>query len=128
MLKIRLQRVGRKKQPYFRFVLTESTNSTKSGKFNEVLGFFDFRENGKHSIDAEKVKYWISKGAQISDTVHNYLVAEKIIEGKKRNVLPRKSPIKKDEQQATDNKQPVADVPKETTPVAEETPKEEVKV
>src|SRR3989344_8254132 len=98
MLMIRLQRIGRKNQPYFRFVLTESQNSTKSGKFHEVLGFFDFRKGGKHSIDGEKVKYWISKGAQVSDTVHNYLVTEKIIEGKKKNVLPRRNPIKqKDE-------------------------------
>jgi small subunit ribosomal protein S16 len=94
MLMIRLQRIGRKNQPYFRFVLTESQNSTKSGKFHEVLGFFDFRKEGKHSINADKVKHWMSKGAQLSDTVHNYLVAEKIIEGKKKNVLPRKSPVK----------------------------------
>ena len=43
MLKIRLQRVGRKHEPAFRLVLTDSKNSTKSGKFLEVLGSHDFR-------------------------------------------------------------------------------------
>ncbi|OHA16034.1 MAG: 30S ribosomal protein S16 [Candidatus Taylorbacteria bacterium RIFCSPLOWO2_12_FULL_43_20] len=91
---IRLQRVGRKNQPYFRFVLTESRNSTKSGKFSEVLGFFDFRKNGQHSINAERVKFWMEKGATPTDTVHNYLVKSGIIQGKKRNVASKKNTVK----------------------------------
>lgn len=93
MLKIRLQRVGRKHQPIFRVVLTDSKNSTKSGKCAETLGVFDHTAHTK-KINAERVKYWISKGAQPSVTIHNYLISEKIIEGKKKNALPKHRPIK----------------------------------
>ena len=96
MLMIRLQRVGRKHEPVFRLVLTDSKNGPKSGKAVEVLGSYDARKGkGTNHVDGEKVKYWISKGAQVSDTVHNFLVKEKIIEGKKKNVLPKKSPTVK---------------------------------
>ena len=44
-------------------------------------------------IDAAKAKEWLAKGVQPSDTVHNILVGQKVIEGKKINVLPKKSPI-----------------------------------
>ena len=44
-------------------------------------------------IDADKAKDWLSKGVQPSDTVHNILVGQKVIEAPKKNVLPKKSPI-----------------------------------
>ena len=98
MLKIRLQRVGRKHEPSFRLVLTDSKNGPKSGKYQEVLGWYDVRRDNKaEQIDTERVKYWMSKGAQVSETVHNFLVEKKIVVGKKINKLPRKSPIKKEE-------------------------------
>ena len=105
MLKIRLQRVGRTHHFSYRIVLTDSRNATQSGRYLEVLGTFDPKADTK-VIDAEKVRHWISKGAQVTPTLHNLLITEKIIEGKKINVLPRKSPIKKE-----------GDV-KEATPVA----------
>ena len=90
MLIIRLQRVGRVHEPSFRIVLTDSKFGPKSGKSVEVLGSYDARKGkGNNHVDGEKVKYWISKGAQVSDTVHNYLVSEKILTGKKINVLPK---------------------------------------
>ena len=95
MLKIRLQRVGRKHEPAFKVVLTDSKNSTKSGRFIEVLGSHDFRFD-KPEVKADRVKYWISKGAQVSNTMHNLLVDLKVIEGKKINVLPKKTPQKKE--------------------------------
>lgn len=97
MLKIRLQRVGRKNIPTFRVVLTDSKNSTKSGRFLEVLGSYDTRDDKNKKVDLERVKYWISKGAKLSGTLHNFLVGTKAIEGKKINVLPKKRPIKKEE-------------------------------
>lgn len=97
MLMIRLQRVGRKHEPTFRLVLTDSKNSTKSGKYLEVLGSYDPRkENKLEQFDVVKIKEHMSKGAKLSDTVHNFLVSKKAIEGKKKNVLPKKTPIKKD--------------------------------
>lgn len=96
MLKIRMQRVGRKHEPVFRLVLTDSKNSPKSGKFLEILGSFDARRGEDAKFDEEKVKYWIGKGTQVSDTVHNILIEKKVISGKKINKLPKKSPIIKE--------------------------------
>lgn len=94
---IRLQRVGRKHEPVFRLVLTDSKNSTKSGKYIEVLGSYDPRnENKLEQFDVEKIKKHMANGAQLSDTVHNFLVTRKAIEGKKRNALPKKTAIKKE--------------------------------
>lgn len=93
MLKIRLQRVGRKHEPTFRVVLTDSKNSTKSGKFHEILGFYDPRKKNE-AVKADRITEWMAKGAQVSDTVYNLLVSHKILEGKKKNSLPRKAPYK----------------------------------
>jgi small subunit ribosomal protein S16 len=98
MLKIRLQRIGRKNDPSFRAVLTDSKNSTKSGRFLEILGTYNPKakdDAAKKSLNGDRIKYWISKGAQTSDTMHNFLVHDKIIEGKKVNVLPKKKPTVK---------------------------------
>ena len=93
MLKIRLQRIGRKNNPSFRVVLTDSKNSTKSGKFKEIMGSYN-PKSGEVLFKADRIKYWMSMGAQVSDTVHNFLVHQKMIEGKKKNVLSKKSPTK----------------------------------
>lgn len=117
MLRIRLQRVGRRHEPVFRVVLTESQNSTKSGRVKEILGSYDPRFN-KSTVDGERVKYWISVGAQPTDTMHNLLITNKVISGKKVNVLPRKSPIKKEEP-AVANDAPKAEVKAEAAPKVE---------
>ncbi len=112
MLKIRMQRVGRKHEPAFRLVLTDSKNSPKSGKFLEILGNYDARRGDEAKFDEARIKHWMGNGAQTSDTVHNMLVDKKIISGKKINKLPKKSPIKK-ESEATEE---VAQTPKAETP------------
>lgn len=100
--------MGRKNIPVFRIVLTESQNSAKSGRYLEVLGTYDPVHNIKE-IDAEKVKDWMKKGAQLSNTVYNFLIDKKIIEGKKVNALPKKKPIKKEEKEGDKGaKTPVA--------------------
>lgn len=119
MLKIRLQRVGRTNVPRFRVVLTDSRNSTKSGKFKEILGSYN-PVLDKKEVNEERVKYWLSQGAQPSGTVHNFFVSKKIIDGKKINVLPKKRPIKKEEEAKAEA------VPAQTAP-AVEMPKEEAK-
>ncbi|MBP9839832.1 MAG: 30S ribosomal protein S16, partial [Candidatus Pacebacteria bacterium] len=93
MLKIRLQRIGRKNDPAFRAVLTDSKNSTKSGKFLEIVGMYNPKTK-QNDFKADRIKYWMSKGAQLSPTMHNFLVHNKVIEGKKVNVLSRKKPTK----------------------------------
>jgi small subunit ribosomal protein S16 len=101
MLKIRLQRVGRKHEPTFRVVLTDSKNSTKSGRFHEILGSYDPRKKTE-VFAGDRIKEWMGKGAQLSGTVHNLLVSHKIIEGKKINVLPKKSPVVDEEKIAAE--------------------------
>jgi small subunit ribosomal protein S16 len=98
MLIIRLQRTGRKHEPTFRVVLTDSKNGPKSGKYLKNLGWYDTRlkNDAAKQLDVEAVKHWISKGAKLSLTLHNFFISEKVITGKKLNALPRKSPIKKD--------------------------------
>src|SRR3989338_643630 len=100
MLKIRLQRIGRKNDPAFRAVLTDSKNSTKSGKFLEILGTYNPKA-GLTDFKTDRMKYWIAKGAKPTDTMHKFLVHQKAIEGKKINVLPKKKPtIKRKELKA----------------------------
>jgi len=118
---IRLQRVGRKHEPVFRLILTDSKNSAKTGKFLEILGNFDARRKEQSEFEAEKIKHWISKGVKLSDTVHNLLIDKKIITGKKINKLPKKSPIKDEISQKveTANSVPAQKVKKETTETVE---------
>ncbi|HTK33285.1 MAG TPA: 30S ribosomal protein S16 [Candidatus Paceibacterota bacterium] len=97
MLIIRLQRTGRKHEPTFRVVLTDSKNGPKSGKYLKNLGWYDSRlKNKADQLDTEAIKHWVANGAKLSDTLHNFLVSQKVITGKKVNVLPKKTPIKKD--------------------------------
>jgi len=96
MLMIRLQRTGRTNDPSFRVVLTDRRNSPKSQNFVEILGNYEVKK-GVLVVDKEKVLHFIKMGAQVSPTMHNLLISQKIISGKKINVLPRKSPIKKAE-------------------------------
>ncbi len=95
MLKIRLQRVGRKHEPTFRVVLTDSENSTKSGRLKEVLGSYDPRKT-KDLLKTDRIRYWLEKGALPTGTAHNLFVTHKIIDAPKINVLPRKKPIVKE--------------------------------
>ncbi len=121
MLMIRLQRVGRKHEPAFRLVLTDRRNSTKSGKYLAMLGSYDPRKKNEQ-FDADAIKDWISKGAKLSVTAHNLLVANKIIEGKKINALPKKTVEKKEEPVAGEPAAPQAaaeSAPEDTVPQAE---------
>ena len=94
---IRLQRTGRVHEPTFRVVLTDSKNGPKSGKYLKNLGWYDTRiKNKPEQMDTEAIKHWVSKGAQLSVTLHNYLVHNKVIVGKKKNALPLRTPIKKE--------------------------------
>lgn len=120
MLKIRLARIGRKNDPSFRVVVTESTRGPKSGKYVEVLGNYNPKMDSV-VIDGERAKHWISAGAQVSDTVHNLLVGQGVIEGKKVNVLPKKSPIVKEAEEGAEA--PAAEEAPTEAP-AEETPAE----
>ncbi len=129
MITIRLFRIGKKRQPSYKIVVTDKKNSPSGGRFIDEVGFYDPITKNR-SIDGEKVKYWVSKGASVSDTVHNLLVKEGVIEEKKR---PKHNiPEKKEEETTPEtNKTPkpaAQEAPVKTVepaPVAQEAPAEE---
>lgn len=89
MLTIRLTRVGKKKDASFRVIVVDSKRKVQAGNYLEMVGSYDPRVD-KVELKSDRIKHWIAEGAQPSDTVHNLLISNKVIEGKKRNVLPKK--------------------------------------
>ena len=100
MLTIRLQRRGRKNDPSFRVLVLESKRGPKSGSYLDLVGSYDARTD-RVELNEERIKHWISQGATVSDTVHNLLVSKGVVEGKKRNVLPKKTVAKVEAPAAT---------------------------
>jgi len=84
MLVIRLKPVGRKHQISYRIVVTEK-RSKLNGPYREDLGFYNPRTD-KFSVKTERAKYWLSIGAQPSDTVYNIFVDAKVLPGPKKAV------------------------------------------
>lgn len=75
MLAIRLKRMGAKKKPFYRVVVSDSRKTPK-GRFIESLGHYNpCTEPPEVSIDREKAMEWVRKGAQVSDTVKSLLDA-----------------------------------------------------
>src|SRR3989344_4621682 len=93
MLMIRFQRIGRTNDPAFRIVVLEKERAAKAGNITELLGTYNPRSKAL-TLDAEKVKAWIAKGAQPTDSIRNLLISKGVMEGKKVNVLPKKTPLK----------------------------------
>ncbi len=87
MLTLRLSRIGKKKQPLYRLIVSEKTKDPW-GRSLEILGSYNPRSK-QAALDVERVKHWIGKGATVSDSVWNLLVAQKIVAGKTRRVVPR---------------------------------------
>ena len=73
MVKLRLQRYGTKKRPFYRLVAAD-VRSPRDGKFIEQLGYIDpISYTEKLNLKDDRVKYWIEKGAQPTDTVRGIL-------------------------------------------------------
>ncbi|TRZ52571.1 30S ribosomal protein S16 [bacterium] len=137
MLKIRLTRRGKKNKAFFRLVVAEHASPIK-GKFIEALGFLNPHTKEK-SLKNERIKYWMEKGAQCSDSAHNMLVKEGILKGPKRAVkMKKKEEVKeevKSEEKAAPEKKEEAKTEEKSVPEKEEkaeepkteTPKEEKK-
>ena len=127
MLKIRLQRVGRKHEPKFRLVLTDSKNSTKSGRSLEILGNYDARHGEDSVFKTDRISHWMSHGAQVSDTVHNLLITKGVISGKKINTLPlKKAIVKEAEPVKAEEKNEEAVIEEKAEEVVTETPSETI--
>jgi small subunit ribosomal protein S16 len=72
-VRIRMKRIGAKNQPVFRIVVADG-RSPRDGKCIEELGTYQPRNKGQNfTLDLERAKYWISKGAQPSDTVASFI-------------------------------------------------------
>ncbi len=96
MLIIRLARVGKRNKAQFKIMVQEK-NTAPGGRHVEILG--SYNPHSKETVlKKERIDYWLSQGAQTSDTVYNLLVTQKVIEGKKRPVkIPAKKVEKKEE-------------------------------
>lgn len=99
MLVIRLVRIGRKNTAQFRVILQEKTQSPKSIAKEQLGAYNPLAKERKDQVklDVERIKYWLSKGAQPSETMHNMLIEFGVIEGKKKRVVRGK---KKEEAKA----------------------------
>jgi small subunit ribosomal protein S16 len=84
MVRIRMQRFGRKNRPFFRIAATDRL-ARRNGPVIEQLGFYDPLEKDPAKalkINAERVKYWISKGAQPSDTCRDFFAKQGLVDVK----------------------------------------------
>ena len=73
MVKIRLRRMGAKKNPFYRVVVADS-RAPRDGRCIEELGYYDpLAEDQQIKVDLERAKYWIDNGAQPTDTVRGLL-------------------------------------------------------
>jgi small subunit ribosomal protein S16 len=72
-VKIRMKRVGAKNDPVFRIVVADG-RSPRDGKFIEEIGTYQPRKKENNfTLDMERARYWLSKGAQPSDTVASFI-------------------------------------------------------
>lgn len=87
MLRIRLQRIGKKKQPTYRLIVSEKTKDTQAGSL-EMLGEYNpVSANKVMNLKEDRIKHWISVGAEPSNTVHNLLVKAGVIKEKAKKAV-----------------------------------------
>jgi small subunit ribosomal protein S16 len=132
MLAIRLNRTGKRNRAHFRVVVQEHTKAP--GKRHvEIVGSYDPHKKTV-ILNKDRILYWVGQGAQVSDAVHNMLVREGVVEGKKiAKKMPR--PVVKEVAPEVAPEAPAAEAPAEevkaeaeeapvaeAAPVAEEAP------
>ena len=135
MLSIRFSRVGKKKKPIYRIVVSEKSRDPW-GKQTEFLGWYNPHTKEKE-LKTDRIEHWLSVGAQPSDSVHNLLVSEGIVKGDKRNVvtISKKRQAKMDEKstaaeeakkeaEAKAAEAEAAEAPAEETPAEDAAPAE----
>ncbi|HNW55752.1 MAG TPA: 30S ribosomal protein S16 [bacterium] len=141
MLKIKLARIGKKKAPIYRFIISE-VGRDPYGRVLENLGSYNPKSK-ELQAKAERINHWISQGAQMTVSVNNLLVSHKIVKGEIIRVISKQvapaapevkeapvAPAAKEEAPVAEEAAPVEETPAEETPVeevavAEETPTEE---
>jgi small subunit ribosomal protein S16 len=99
---IRLRREGAKNRPYYKVVVADK-RSPRDGKFIEIIGAYDPKKPGHNStLNIDRVEYWISKGAQPSDTVRS------LIKKTKKSTAAAEPPSKagQEDEQSAQEEQP----------------------
>ncbi len=80
MLKIRMRRMGAKKAPFYRIVVADS-RSPRDGAFVEEIGYYNpVSDPAELKVDADRAKYWVGNGAQMTETVRGLLKKNGVIE------------------------------------------------
>lgn len=120
MLKIRLQRTGKRGQAYFRVVVLEHTKKPK-GKFLELLGNYDPHKK-ELNVKMDRINYWISKGAQVSPTVNNLLVNYKYWDKPKMQSWKPKNRGNAERAEKTEKASKLTEQPKQETASIESQP------
>jgi small subunit ribosomal protein S16 len=78
VLSIRLSRIGKKKQPFYRVVVIDKRRP-RDGRFVEIVGTYNpLKDPPEVNLNAERVKHWLGHGAQPSDTVRTFIKRQKI--------------------------------------------------
>ncbi len=85
MLTIRLQRIGKNKRPSYRVIISEKGRDPHARSL-EILGSYNPLGTKKFEVNKERISYWITKGAQMSDTIHNLFLKEGVTSGKKKKM------------------------------------------
>ncbi len=102
MLKIRMSRGGAKKRPFYKIVVADSRRP-RDGKFIEKVGFFNpllpKDKTERLSLDLERIKYWLSQGAQPSERIARFLGEANVIPMPKQRNNPIKALPKKKAQE-----------------------------
>lgn len=100
MIRIRLKRIGKKRNPFYRMVVADKPNK-RDGRFIENIGSYDPHSDPPSIVvDGEKAKAWIAKGAQPSESAEKILVRAGVIE-KRPPVIKAKLEVKRAEQAKT---------------------------
>ncbi len=124
-MKIRLARGGSKKRPFYRIVAADS-RMPRDGRYVEKLGTYNpllaKDDEARVVMNVERIQYWMSEGAQVTDRVSRMLEAAGIIEKKDRKNLKKGEPHKKAKARAEEKAAKVAEA---AAAPAEEAPAEE---
>ena len=116
MVRIRLARRGKNKKPTYRIVVTDA-RSPRDGRFIEIIGNYNPVQQPKVlNIDSDRARYWLSVGAQPSDTVAYLLKQQGIDAVPGTPFVPGQSPVEQQEQPAQPRVQPlIIDRPTDAT-------------
>jgi len=116
MLTIRLSRVGKKNKPMYRLIISEKIKDPY-GKALEILGSYN-PHSKELQVEADRIKYWLSKGSGMSPSVNNLLIEKNIIEGEKVKASKPGDKKKTSKEASTEKTEPKVEA-REEKPVEE---------